>query len=163
MPLLTERAFEDLYRHALGPLRTYVHRVIGNVADADDVVQEAFCRVLCADISALSLDEQRRYVFRVASHVVVDRWRRAKRERSWLRRVEKQGAVVPETPGDDVVRVFEMLKPRERALLWLAYVEQDSHEEIATALGVRRSSVKVLLARARARLRDLLTARQTRT
>jgi RNA polymerase sigma-70 factor (ECF subfamily) len=78
-------------------------------------------------------------------------------------RVEKERAVAPEGPGDEVVRVFEMLKPRERALLWLAYVEQDSHEEIATALAVKRSSVRVLLARARARLRDLLTARQTRT
>jgi hypothetical protein len=66
VPLLTERAFEDLYRHALGPLWTYVHRVIGNAADADEVVQEAFCRVLCADVSALSLEQQRRYVFRVA-------------------------------------------------------------------------------------------------
>ena len=163
MPLLTERAFEDLYRHALGPLWTYVHRVIGNAADADEVVQEAFCRVLCADVSALSLEQQRRYVFRVASHVVVDRWRHARRERLWLLRVEKEGTVAPETPADDVVRVFEMLKPRERALLWLAYVEEDSHEEIATALGVKRSSVKVLLARARGRLRDLLRAFQSRT
>ncbi|HUC77723.1 MAG TPA: RNA polymerase sigma factor [Vicinamibacterales bacterium] len=163
MPPLTERAFEELYGHALRPLWAYVRRVIGNAADADEVVQEAFCRVLCADISSLSLDEQRRYVFRVASHVVVDRWRRSKRERSWLRHVEPERAVAPEPPADDLVKVFEMLKPRERALLWLAYVEQDSHEEIATALGVRRSSVKVLLARARARLRDLLTARQTRT
>jgi len=48
------------------------------------------------------------------------------------------------------------LKPRERALLWLAYVEEDTHEEIADALGVKRGSVKVLLSRARARLRDLL-------
>lgn len=163
MPPLTERAFEELYGHALGPLWAYVRRVIGNAADADEVVQEAFCRVLCADISALSLDEQRRYVFRVASHVVVDRWRRSKRERSWLRHVPPERAVAPEPPADDLVKVFEMLKPRERALLWLAYVAQDSHEEIATALGLRRSSVKVLLARARARLRDLLTARQRRT
>jgi len=41
-------------------------------------------------------------------------------------------------------------------LLWLAYVEEDTHEEIADALGVKRGSVKVLLSRARARLRDLL-------
>jgi len=43
--------------------------------------------------------------------------------------------------------------------LWLAYVEGDTHEDIAAALHVRRGSVKVLLSRARARLRDLLTKR----
>jgi RNA polymerase sigma-70 factor (ECF subfamily) len=59
----------------------------------------------------------------------------------------------------DVARIFSELKPRERALLWLAYVEGGSHEDIAASLRVGRNSVKVLLSRARARLRDLLTAR----
>jgi hypothetical protein len=35
-----------------------------------------------------------------------------------------------------VAKVFEELKPRERTLLWLAYVEGESHEEIAASLGV---------------------------
>ena len=43
-----------------------------------------------------------------------------------------------------------------RVLLWLAYVEGHSHAEIAAAVGVRRNSVKMLLSRARARLRRLL-------
>jgi RNA polymerase sigma-70 factor (ECF subfamily) len=163
VPLLTERAFGELYQHAVRPLWTYVYRVTGNAADADDIVQEAFCRVLCADISALLPEEQRRYVFRVASRLVVDRWRREKRERSWLMRDEREPAVAPLAAADDVVRIFERLKPRERALLWLAYVEQDSHQEIATTLGLKRGSVKVLLARARMRLRNLLTTRETRT
>jgi len=50
------------------------------------------------------------------------------------------------------------LAPRERALLWLAYVEGQSHNEIAKAVGLARDSVKVLLFRARKRLRDLLKA-----
>jgi RNA polymerase sigma-70 factor (ECF subfamily) len=48
------------------------------------------------------------------------------------------------------------LKPRERALLWLAYAQGSSHEEIAQSIGVRRSSVKLLLFRARRRLAALL-------
>ena len=51
------------------------------------------------------------------------------------------------------------LFPRDRALLWLAYVEGESHDEIATSLGVRRRGVRVMLFRARRRLRDLLQAR----
>jgi DNA-directed RNA polymerase specialized sigma24 family protein len=42
--------------------------------------------------------------------------------------------------------------------LWLAYVEGDNHQEIADALGLTRGSVKVMLFRARARLKRLLTA-----
>jgi RNA polymerase sigma-70 factor (ECF subfamily) len=64
-------------------------------------------------------------------------------------------------PGSDpdVVATFAALKPRERALLWLAYVEEEDHQQIAAALGLARGSVKVMLSRARARLRDLLKSR----
>jgi DNA-directed RNA polymerase specialized sigma24 family protein len=41
--------------------------------------------------------------------------------------------------------------------LWLAYVEGENHQEIANALGLARGSVKVLLFRARAKLKRLLT------
>ena len=37
-----------------------------------------------------------------------------------------------------VAQIFRELKPLERALLWLAYVEGESHDEIATSLGVGR-------------------------
>jgi RNA polymerase sigma-70 factor (ECF subfamily) len=60
---------------------------------------------------------------------------------------------------DDVARIFADLKARERALLWLAYVQGESHAEIAAALGVGTRSVKVMLFRAKRRLRDLLKAR----
>jgi RNA polymerase sigma-70 factor (ECF subfamily) len=37
-------------------------------------------------------------------------------------------------------------------MLWLAYAHGSSHEEIAESLGLRRSSIKILLFRARRRL-----------
>ena len=48
------------------------------------------------------------------------------------------------------------LKPRERDLLWLAYAQGSSHDEIAAALGLKTSSIKMLLFRARQRLAALL-------
>ena len=45
---------------------------------------------------------------------------------------------------------------RFRAMLWLAYAEGSSHKEIATVLGVKTASVKLLLFRARRRLAGLL-------
>ena len=74
----------------------------------------------------------------------------------------EQEPTVPAPRYEDdatVAQIFAELKPRERALLWLAYVEGESHEEIAASLGVRPSGVRVLLFRARRRLRDLLQAR----
>jgi RNA polymerase sigma-70 factor (ECF subfamily) len=48
------------------------------------------------------------------------------------------------------------LKPRERDLLWLAYAQGSSHEEIAASLGLKTGSIKGLLFRARRRLASLL-------
>jgi RNA polymerase sigma-70 factor (ECF subfamily) len=155
---LTEAAFGDFYGREARAVWTYAYRVTGNPADADDVVQEAFVRVLRAEVGALDQEELRRYVFRVAGNVMADRWRRAKRDRTWAAREAAPDRVEsPDVSASlDVTRTFSELKPRERALLWLAYVEEDSHEQIAGALGLKRDSVKVLLFRARARLRDLL-------
>lgn len=160
MPPLDEQAFGEFYRETARALWAYVYRVTGNAADAEDIVQDAFCRFLNADTAALGPEERRKYLFRIAGNAVTDRWRRGERDRSWTDRA--RGAAGPSPPvagDDDVSRTFAALKPRERALLWLAYVEEHTHEEIADTLGLKRASVKVLLSRARARLRDLLNVK----
>ncbi len=133
-----------------------------HAGDADDIVQDAFCRLLRADVGQLGDEDLRRYVFRIAGNLMTDRWRRAEREMSWLDRLRHAPLPVdPSTPDDSVSREFAELTPRDRALLWLAYVEEHNHQEIASALGLARGSVKVLLSRARARLRKLLVTRGT--
>jgi RNA polymerase sigma-70 factor (ECF subfamily) len=139
-----------------------VYRVTRHAGDADDIVQDAFCRLLRADVGHLGDEDRRRYVFRIAGNLMTDRWRRAERETSWLDRLRHTPAqVAASTPDDSVSREFAELTPRDRALLWLAYVEEHNHQEIASALGLARGSVKVLLSRARARLRKLLVTRGT--
>jgi RNA polymerase sigma-70 factor (ECF subfamily) len=157
---LDERAFASCYEQNSRALWSYLYRVTGKASDADDLVQEAFCRLLQANVSELGEEELRRYVFRIASNLLADRWRRATQESSWLDRL--RGAIeshIDPEYDDTVSREFAALKPRERALLWLAYVEGESHEEIASALGLSRGSIKVLLSRARGRLRDQLVAK----
>ena len=51
------------------------------------------------------------------------------------------------------------MKPGERQMLWLAYVEGSSHKEIAEIVGTREQSVRTLLFRARRKLTSLLRAR----
>ena len=57
MPELTELAFGEFYRRHARALWSYVYRVTGNAADADEIVQDAFCRVFCAEVSDLSDEE----------------------------------------------------------------------------------------------------------
>lgn len=159
MARLDERAFAACYQRNARALWSYLYRVTGKASDADDLVQEAFCRLLQAKVGELADEELRRYVFRIGTNLLADRWRRATQEASWLDRLRgtTETRVEPEY-DDSVSREFAALKPRERALLWLAYVEGESHEDIAKSLGLSRGSIKVLLSRARGRLRDQLVA-----
>ena len=156
MGQLEEAAFSAFYRtHARG-LWAYVYRVTGHAADADDIVQEAFLRLLRAGPGTDKIEQQRRFLYRVASNLMVDRWRTRTHEAD---EPHAEPSVAPLTPDDDVAKTFAALSRRERALLWLAYVEGESHDAIATSLGVGRGSIKVMLFRAKRRLRDLLTVR----
>jgi RNA polymerase sigma-70 factor (ECF subfamily) len=159
---LDEAAFGEFYRQTSRPLWSYVYRVTGNAADADDIVQEAFLRLLRTPPS--NEEAWRPYLFRVASNLVVDRWRNNARQRQHdddvgARATDSVAGGLQASGGDDVARTFGKLGPRERALLWLAYVEGESHEEIAASLGLGRHSIKVLLFRAKRRLRELLKSR----
>ena len=160
MARLDERAFASCYERNGRSLWSYLYRVTGKASDADDLMQDAFCRLLQADVGALGDEELRRYLFRIGSNLLADRWRRASLEASWLDRLRGTTDTHTDPEYDDSVsREFAVLKPRERALLWLAYVEGESHQDIADALGLSRGSIKVLLSRARGRLRDLLAAK----
>jgi RNA polymerase sigma-70 factor (ECF subfamily) len=156
---VTEREFGDAYARWLPGLRAYVYRVIGDAADADDIVQEAFLRMLRVSLERSDEERWRRYLYRVASNLIVDRWRRRKFEQNF-EAMQDPASPQPHFEEDAAVaQIFAELKPRERALLWLAYVEGESHEEISASLGVAPRGVRVMLFRARRHLRDLLQAR----
>lgn len=159
--MIDESSFEAFYRQTAAPLRAYVVRVIGHTAPAEDIVQDAYLRLLRAPPAIRDPGELRAYLFRVASNLIHDYWRLQRRERDAFDR----GAGGPQTVSPnpalkmDMTRVFEQLRPEQRQLMWLAYVEGAAHREIAAALGLREGSVRVLLHRARRRLAALLGPR----
>jgi RNA polymerase sigma-70 factor, ECF subfamily len=156
---VTEREFGDAYLRWASSLRRYVYRIVGSAADVDDIVQEAFLRTLRAGLRGDDEEQWRRYLYRVATNLIVDRWRRQKHERVSETMPEPASPRPHYEDEATIAKIFDELKPRERTLLWLAYVEGESHEQIAASLGVGRRSVKVMLIRAKRHLRDLLQAR----
>ena len=158
---MDEARFEAFYRRTAGGLWSYLFRLTGNEAAADDLLQKAFFRFLRANPTLASEEHMRRWVFRTATNLAFDHFRETKRERARAESSMMSEAGPSTEPREvlraDMMRTFAELKPRERALLWLAHVEEADHEDISEALGVKAKSVKVLLFRARKRLGELLT------
>ena len=157
-PAMDEARFELFYRKTAGNLWSYLFRMTGDAAAADDLLQKAFFRFIRSNPAMASEEHMRRWLFRTATNLALDHFRETKRDRN---RVEEPvraegGGEARELLRHDMMKTFAELKPRERALLWLAHVEEADHEDISEALGVKAKSVKVLLFRARKRLGELL-------
>jgi RNA polymerase sigma-70 factor, ECF subfamily len=164
--LMDEDAFRSFYERTARPLWAYLSRLTGDPRLADDLLQDAYFRLLRSRTTYDSDDHRRRYLFRIATNLARDARRRARV--APLDEAHDPEAREPEDPrssGDaagravrriDLSRAFKHLKPRERAMLWLAYAQGSSHVEIADALGLTAGSVKQLLFRARRRLAGLL-------
>ena len=154
---MEEARFEAFYRAHAGSLWSYLYRLTGDSATADDLLQKAFFRFLRANPVVASEEHMRRWLFRTATNLALDHFREMKRERSREPEVLPAHAEGREVLRHDMMKIFGQLKPRERALLWLAHVEEADHEDIGEALGVKTKSVKVLLFRARRKLGEMLT------
>lgn len=158
---MDEAKFEAFYRKTSSGLWSYVYRLTGDPAASDDLVQKAFLQFIRARPLVASDEHMRRYLYRTATNLAFDHFRESKRRKdSSLDDMSEQAAAGQDGHlRHDMRRVFAELKPRERALLWLAHVEELSHEELAEALGLRAGSIRVLLFRARKKLGEMLTRR----
>lgn len=163
---MDEDAFRGFYDRTSRQLWAYLFRLTGDRSVADDLLQDTYYRFLRADAPLESDAHRRHYLFRVATNLAADGVRR---------RRTRPPATGPDpdllgTAQSDVVlnqrldvaAAMSKLRVRERAMLWLAYGQGASHEEIARAVGVRTGSIKPLLLRARRRMATLLAGADER-
>jgi RNA polymerase sigma-70 factor (ECF subfamily) len=153
---LSREQFEQFYNRTAPALRAYIRRVSGNAGAADDLLQEAYVRMLNAP--PLTHQQRKSYLYRAATNLITDYHRAQFRQRRWWERNPPSREAAHSRPGlkTDVDRLFQLITPQERALLWLAYVEGEDHREIAAALRVKEKSVKVLLHRTRVKMEKIL-------
>jgi RNA polymerase sigma-70 factor (ECF subfamily) len=164
---MDEQTFHVFYEKTARPLWSYLSRISGNPAVAEDLVQESYYRFLRADLKSSDAAYQKNYLFRIGTNLARDQWRAMPRREKLEGQIEGRLEGTISARADDRIaervqqrsdlgRAMAQLKPRERELLWLAYVEGSSHKEIAEVVGLRSGSIRLLLFRARRKLADVL-------
>ena len=156
---MNEDAFGVFYDRTARSLWAYLLRVSSDRDSAEDLLQESYCRMLSANLPAMEEAECKSYLFRIATNLLRDRWRRGQVANRLTAPTESYEENVESRT--DLRRAFDQLKPRERQLLWLAYVEGYSHEDIGGITGLRVSSIRLLLFRARKKLAGGLLLHRT--
>lgn len=165
---MDEEAFRLFYDRTARPVWAYLARMTGDPRLADDLLQEAYYRFLRARATHDDDAHRKNYLFRIAANLAHDVRRRPRIDDTALADTSGAGETADPRSTDvatetarrvDLARAMARLKPRERDLLWLAYAQGSSHGEIAEILGLKASSIKMLLFRARRRLAALLRER----
>jgi RNA polymerase sigma-70 factor, ECF subfamily len=156
---MDDSQFERLYEETVSGLRSYLRHLLRDPGAADDLAQESYLRMLGATLPAdMSALHQKNYLYRVATNLARNRYR-SRRIQVGVDPEALGSAPAPPDEAYDVRDALEALRPKERELLWLAYVESFSHEEIAQVVKARPASIRPMLARARSRLAQIMTRR----
>ena len=158
-------AFAAFYERSARPLWAYLARVSGDPSLADDLLQESYIRFLCADAPNADEVAARRYLFRIATNLMRDHWRRPRA--ASIDEVPEELFCAADTTAQSDTQAqlwpaLRQMRPRERQLLWLAYAEGYSHREIAEITGLASASIRLLLFRARHKAARLLEDRRPR-
>jgi RNA polymerase sigma-70 factor (ECF subfamily) len=152
---MTESEFRAFYDGTAPRLWAYLRRIAGSEHLADDLLQDTYIRFMGSSFAGGGEAQAKAYLYRIATNLVRDHARKHRRE-VLQDTVPDQGAAPRPESRLDMQRLFARLRPRERALLWLAHVQGMSHREIADHTGVAERSVRVALFRARRSLAGLL-------
>src|SRR5215475_4660410 len=144
-----------------------IYRVVGNVADAQDLTQEAFIKALQHQDQLKDEQKAAHWLSRIATNTAIDFLRRT--GRATFCEIEHAPESHWETPEEAVLRDehrdyledgLRLLSPRERAALILRDVEDLSAEEVARRLDCSKATVRSHIANARTKLRRYMERRK---
>lgn len=157
---MTGTAQADEAAAGFDPLRPMLlrlgYRMLGSVADAEDVVQEAFIRWMRSDRA--DVREPEAFLRRTVTRLCLDQLKSARHRREtyvgpWL-----PEPIVEEDEEDDVtlplMLALERLSPLERAAFLLHDVFGLAFDEVAATIGRDAAACRQLASRARAHVRD---------
>ena len=158
---------EDLFLAHRDALFGLAYRMLGSIADAEDIVSDAYLRWQGARTGDTSIEDPKSYLFAITARLSIDQLRSAR-----CTRVDYIGTWLPEPLVTDwthdpairaeltdtlslgLLRVLEVLSPVERAVFILREAFDYPHDETAALLGLSSASVRQHYRRARQRLAD---------
>ena len=155
---MDEESFHAFYEQTSRNLRGYLRSMLTDQHMVDDLLQESYFRLLKASLpDSMEPAHRKNYLYRIATNLVHDHRRSRRPEQLPEQQVPAQ--MTSPDISHDIGSALARLKPRERELLWMAYVECFNHNEIAKMLRIGTASVRPTLARARVRFADILKRR----
>ncbi len=149
-----------------------IYRIVGNVADAQDLTQEAFIKALQREGQLKDTEKATHWLSRIATNTAIDFLRRHARVSFTSLDATPQPLSTPvyDDPEESVLRAerrtyvedgLRLLTARERLALVLRDVEGLPAEEVARRLGCSKATVRSHIANARVKFRRYVEGRKS--
>src|ERR1022692_27557 len=144
-----------------------IYRIVGSVADAQDLTQEAFIKALQRQDQVKDEQKAAHWLSRIATNTAIDFLRRS--SRATFCEIDEAPQSHTESPEQELLRGehreyledgLRLLSPRERAALMLRDVEGLPAEEVAGILNCSKATVRSHIANARTKLRRYMERRK---
>lgn len=150
----------DAWAAHRGELLRFVAHRVSDTQEANDLVQEVFLRATRLENGLCGIDNRRAWLFQVARHLLIDRYRLAKDEVSFDDEIgiTDEPADVPpvEALSQCLPRVLTELSPEDREAITICDIEGQPQQALADRLGLTLPAAKSRVQRARKRLREQL-------
>lgn len=143
---------ESIYRMYGEYIYRYIYGMVHNKAEAEDLLQDTFIKVMKADSS--EIENMKSWLITIARYTIYDHWRRERRRlklRPFIR--EKKRDIDLKL---DIEREIEKLPPKLKEVIILREINQLNYKEISDILDVEIGTVKSRLSRARIKLQESL-------
>ena len=159
-PLLSHDAQNKFVSENLRRIFLQIYRMVGNVADAQDLTQEVFIKALSRQDQLKDEQKATHWLSRIATNTALDFLRRRGRvsfcemELAPERHAESPEEILLRSEHQDYLqRGLETLSPRERAALVLRDVEDLPPDEVARQLSCSKATVRSHIANGRIKFR----------
>lgn len=151
--------FDGFYAQTSRKLVGQVYALTGNLADAEDALQEAYIRAWQQWPRIREYQSPEGWVRSVACRLSTNAWWKARNRLSAHRRAEARREPLPELSADllALISALKLLPEKQRQVLVLHYVADLTVEQIAEEAGTTPGTVKSRLARGRAALAPLVS------
>lgn len=159
-----DKAFGQLLVQTLPRVQAIAWRIVKSHAEAEDIAQETFLR-LWREAPTLGDVPVEPWLYRVASNLAIDHYRRKKPELMEVLPETSDGAADAETQmrmdglSAEVDAAIAELPDRQRLALILVHFEEVSQKAAAQTLGITVDALESLLSRARRSLKEKLKNR----
>ena len=151
----TDAGFSEFFLREFQPVVRTAYLVLHDQQAAEDVAQDAFGQLYRNWARVSGYDKPQAWVRRIAIRMAV---RTARREETRRALTRGESLHPPQAEGDlDLAAALRSLPAQQRAAVALHYYEDRSAEDVGALLGCSASTVRTHLARARARLAELLS------